>query len=479
MINRSHSFGMQGALVTVFALAAAGLGSLTLKATDWTQIESVRDVLKRGYQYVKLDLAMISELAAPLLDTVLIALGGTLAAGLLTIGLLRPRHSATRPLVNSLAALGGAMHELIWGLLLVAAFGPGIVVGIAVLALCSIRPFANCLRNRQTSAQLAIETMLRVWVDNLGRAAVLGLVGVGGLGLHFYERFTSYQFGATAVTLLAVVALIAAGQLLLHSTGIRPVRLWPGSNASGLANERTRAVACGDGLSRWAGRSVLLLLVGTILITPLIRPSMPTVIELPADVGAFLLGLAQSAAETLQMSLVASVLGVSAAITLGVLGTIRIRLAGPLVRVAAAGVCLGSLAVPAIFLALLGRSVLTIGPLSGTIALTFAAIGIASRRLSHPETDARGRTYDLSSIVDVFIDILPVAMAVGVFASGGIGWHLRLSLISGQTLHIACSLVTMLVLVSLCRAGRRWLRRFLGDGSPSVQRDTQSTNETA
>ncbi len=49
---------------------------------------------------------------------------------------------------------------------------------------------------------------------NVRRAAILGMVGAGGIGLHFSEQMKSYNYGNAGACVLAVVVLVIVGEIV-------------------------------------------------------------------------------------------------------------------------------------------------------------------------------------------------------------------------------------------------------------------------
>jgi phosphonate transport system permease protein len=49
---------------------------------------------------------------------------------------------------------------------------------------------------------------------NIRRAAILGMVGAGGIGLYFSEQMKSYNYGNAGACVLAVVILVVVGEVI-------------------------------------------------------------------------------------------------------------------------------------------------------------------------------------------------------------------------------------------------------------------------
>ena len=49
---------------------------------------------------------------------------------------------------------------------------------------------------------------------NIRRASILGMVGAGGIGLHFSEQMKSYNYDNAGACVLAVVILVILGEVI-------------------------------------------------------------------------------------------------------------------------------------------------------------------------------------------------------------------------------------------------------------------------
>jgi phosphonate transport system permease protein len=190
------------------------------------------------------------------LETLAMSALGTLLAALLGLVLALPAarthahdaarwRGATRLLLNALRST----PELVWAALLLIAVGLGPFAGTLALALHTAgvlgRLFAESLENAppgpafalrvrgvgelrvllyatlvQVLPQLLSYTLYR-WENNIRAAAVLGVVGAGGLGQMLAFHMGLFQMGETSTVLLAMLALVALVDAL--SYGLRKV----------------------------------------------------------------------------------------------------------------------------------------------------------------------------------------------------------------------------------------------------------------
>ena len=184
----------------------------------------------------KTGIAALETLAMSLLGTALAAiLGLVLAIPASRHGNLGARlaHDGTRLLLNVLRAV----PELVWAVLLLIAVGLGPMAGTLALALHTAgvlgRLFAEAIENAapepadalrrhgigparvlfwatlpQILPQLLSYTLYR-WENNIRAAAVLGIVGAGGLGQMLSYHLGLFHMRETCTVLLAMLLLVA------------------------------------------------------------------------------------------------------------------------------------------------------------------------------------------------------------------------------------------------------------------------------
>jgi phosphonate transport system permease protein len=230
----------------VVALVIASFWSLDLK---WGAFFS-RDALDSMGRFVaeffppdtsapflaKLWRAALETLAMSALGTLLAAVAGLVlavpASRLETSGIDVPRR-AVRAFFNAMRSV----PELVWASLLLVAAGLGPMAGTLALALHTTgvlgRLFAEALENApagpafalraqgvsearvflyarlpQVLPQLMSYTLYR-WENNIRAAAVLGVVGAGGLGQLLAFHMGLFHMGKTASILIAMLILVA------------------------------------------------------------------------------------------------------------------------------------------------------------------------------------------------------------------------------------------------------------------------------
>ncbi len=234
-------------------LVVASFWSLDLQWAQFLSMDAARSMGRFGAEFFppdtspeflrKVAIGTWETLAMSALGTVLAAAGGLLLA--LPASRLHAEDSApgrgtTRLLLNALRAI----PELVWAGLLLIAAGLGPFAGTLALALHTTgvlgRLFAEALENAprgpadalraqgvgktrvflyatlpQVLPQLLSYTLYR-WENNIRAAAVLGVVGAGGLGQLLSFHMGLFHMGKTATILGAMLILVAAVDALSY-----------------------------------------------------------------------------------------------------------------------------------------------------------------------------------------------------------------------------------------------------------------------
>ncbi len=188
--------------------------------------------------------AFLKKLLAATLETLAMSAVGTLLAVVLGLALALPAsktyegdparwRTLTRLLLNALRSI----PELVWAALLLIAAGLGPFAGTLALGLHTTgvlgRLFAEAIENTPTGPGFALRvrgvgegrvflyailpqvlpqlmsyTLYR-WENNIRAAAVLGVVGAGGLGQMLAFHMGLFQMGETSSILIAMLFLVA------------------------------------------------------------------------------------------------------------------------------------------------------------------------------------------------------------------------------------------------------------------------------
>lgn len=242
-------------LLVLTLLGAAIYASFASLALDLAQLTQ-RENLVRMAQYVTeffppdLSAPHLAKIWHGALETLAISALGTLLAAVLGFALALPASGRfgnwlrrpTRLILNFLRSI----HELVWAALLVFAAGLGPFAGTLALAVHTAgvlgRLFAETFENTpddparalreagtpSTMAflygtlpsvlpQLIAYTLYR-WENNIRAAAVLGVVGGGGLGQMLAFHMGLFQMRETSSVLIAMMVLVALVDVLSYTT---------------------------------------------------------------------------------------------------------------------------------------------------------------------------------------------------------------------------------------------------------------------
>ena len=233
-------------MLGVVLLVVASFATLNLQ---WAQFWSWNAASRMGrflgeLLHPEFGTVFISKVLMASLETLAMSALGTLLAVLLGLALALPAskahaqdpahwRAATRLLLNALRST----PELVWAALLLIAVGLGPFAGTLALGLHTSgvlgRLFAESIENAapgpafalrargvgegrvffyatlpQILPQLMSYTLYR-WENNIRAAAVLGVVGAGGLGQMLAFHMGLFQMGETSTVLLAMLVLVA------------------------------------------------------------------------------------------------------------------------------------------------------------------------------------------------------------------------------------------------------------------------------
>jgi phosphonate transport system permease protein len=210
-----------------------------VKGTPW-----IADLVARMFPP---NWGFLRQLGKPILETIQIAVWGTLMSAVIAIPLcfmgarnLVPRwvFHAARQLFN--AARG--INELIFALIFVAAVGLGPFAGVLALTIHGAGMLAKffaeaveeadrgpieALRATGASAMQVVvfgvlPQVLPSWIAatlyrlevNLRAATILGMVGAGGIGFELYSSLKLFQYRDTATCVLVILAMVMSADYI-------------------------------------------------------------------------------------------------------------------------------------------------------------------------------------------------------------------------------------------------------------------------
>ncbi|HSW08115.1 phosphonate ABC transporter, permease protein PhnE [Aquabacterium sp.] len=228
------------------ALVGASFATLDLKWADFLSPGALASLLKFAASFFPPQLApgFLAKTGAATLETLAMSIVGTALATLFGLLLALPASGrghagalALRGLARGLLNVLRSIPELVWASLLLIAAGLGPFPGALALALHTTgvlgRLFAESIENAapepafalrvrglsalrvflfatlpQVGPQLLSYTLYR-WENNIRAAAVLGVVGAGGLGQMLYYHLGLFHMRESCTVLIAMILMVA------------------------------------------------------------------------------------------------------------------------------------------------------------------------------------------------------------------------------------------------------------------------------
>jgi phosphonate transport system permease protein len=225
-------------------LVLASFISLPLKWRDFFSQDAIQTTAEflRGFSPPELAPAFLRKIAVATFETFAMSAIGTLIAAFLGILLGLPASGrfgiAARVAIRSILNVLRSIPELVWASILLIAAGLGPFAGTLALALHTVgvlgRLFADAFENcppspeqalringthpvaaffyatlPQSGPQLMSYTLYR-WENNIRAAAILGVVGAGGLGQMLKYHLSLFQMQQAASVIIAMLAMVAA-----------------------------------------------------------------------------------------------------------------------------------------------------------------------------------------------------------------------------------------------------------------------------
>lgn len=238
----------------IVLLVVLSFWSLDLQWRAFFSADAGRRMARFGAEFFPPDLsaAFVRKVAAASVETLAMSALGTLIAAVFGLLLALPAsrthegdaawaRGPTRLLLNALRAV----PELVWAALLLISAGLGPFAGTLALALHTTgvlgRLFGEAVENAPQEPAAALRTQgigaVRVflyatlpqvvpqlisytlyrWENNIRAAAILGVVGAGGLGQLLAFHMGLFQMGKTATVLGAMLLLVALVDALSYS----------------------------------------------------------------------------------------------------------------------------------------------------------------------------------------------------------------------------------------------------------------------
>lgn len=240
-----------GNALAPYAIVGAGFAAsvaYVFAVTDWSRFATAEVALSNLRRFFPPNLGEIPGLVGPTVDTLLMALFSTLIIAALVPPIVWLSAANISPnrftvMIGRGIVIGSrSIHELVWGLLFVIAVGLGPLAGILALGVRGIGFVAKIVAeevediDRKPIEALraagagplrvlilaVIPQILPVYIGtlifqfelDLRRAAVIGVVGAGGLGLAFHQSMIQYKWADAMAIVVILVVLVSIGEVI-------------------------------------------------------------------------------------------------------------------------------------------------------------------------------------------------------------------------------------------------------------------------
>jgi len=223
--------------------------------TDWVRMGGIREIISTAAEFWP-NPAFIPIIIDPLLETLLIAFWGTVLATMfaMPVAYISARNTSPfYPVVylfgRSIIVLSRSTHEFIFALIFVSALGLGPLPGILALGFRSIgflaKTTSEVIENVDNDPIEAMEATganpISVFMFgilpqiypivvgnvifqldiNLRRAAILGMVGAGGIGYVFSEQMQAYEWNNAGTVVLGIAVMVIMGEAISNRIRVR------------------------------------------------------------------------------------------------------------------------------------------------------------------------------------------------------------------------------------------------------------------
>ena len=230
-------------LAAMAALVVASFATLSLQWKDFFTLDAARTSAEflLGFAPPEMSAAFLAKTAVATAETLSMSALGTGMAALLGLVLALPASGrfglTTRAATRMLLNVSRSIPELVWASILLIAAGLGPFAGTLALAAHTTgvlgRLFADALENSsplpesslringvrpsaaflyatlpQAVPQMVSYTLYR-WENNIRAAAILGVVGAGGLGQMLKYHLSLFQMQQAATVIIAMLLLVA------------------------------------------------------------------------------------------------------------------------------------------------------------------------------------------------------------------------------------------------------------------------------
>ncbi len=190
----------------------------------------------------------LKDIVPSMIETINIATMSTIFAVILSfpLAVLNARNTTPHYIVQMVARViivtSRSVNELVWGLIFVVFFGPGVVAGVAALTMRSLGFMAKLVSEaieeidhgqveaiRATGANgakvftygvlpqilpIIIGTSIFRWDINIRQSSVIGLVGAGGIGILLTSSMNLFRWQNVSMILISIFFVVLAGEYI-------------------------------------------------------------------------------------------------------------------------------------------------------------------------------------------------------------------------------------------------------------------------
>lgn len=190
----------------------------------------------------------IKDIIPSMIETINIATLSTIFAVILSfpLAILNARNTTPHFIIQMIARViivtSRSVNELVWGLIFVVFFGPGVIAGVAALTMRSLGFMAKLVSEaieeidhgqveavRATGANgakvftygvlpqvlpIIIGTSIFRWDINIRQSAVIGLVGAGGIGILLTSSMNLFRWHNVSMILISIFVVVLAGEYI-------------------------------------------------------------------------------------------------------------------------------------------------------------------------------------------------------------------------------------------------------------------------
>jgi phosphonate transport system permease protein len=236
-------FSAAAVLIALLALIIASFASLSLKWSALFSADALRSSMEflRGFAPPELAGPFLYKIAVGTLETLSMSALGTAIALVLGVALALPASGrfgrSARAVIRLKLNVLRSIPELVWASILLIAAGLGPFAGTLALAAHTTgvlgRLFADAMENLPPAPEATLRTngaapmtaffyatlpqvlpqmlsyTLYRWENNIRAAAILGVVGAGGLGQMLKYHLSLFQMQQAASVIIAMLLMVA------------------------------------------------------------------------------------------------------------------------------------------------------------------------------------------------------------------------------------------------------------------------------